>query len=269
MRSKPLIIVKFGGSIISVKDEPKRANLEVIKRLAAEIRDVIHSFNLIIIHGGGSYGHPYASKYQLHLGFKDRSQLRGVAETRMAMEELNYLVVRELVSAGVPAVSVQSSACITAKSGEIAEFEVKPIELMLKLGLTPVLYGDVVFDEDLGFTIISGDKIASYLAVRFNASRLIFACDVDGVYTSDPKENPDAELIPEVTVEEIEVLVSRMSTRFGKRFDVTGGIAGKLREAVKPVSAGIDVLIVNGLKPFNVKRAILGEGVVCTRIVRG
>ncbi|MCS7386444.1 MAG: isopentenyl phosphate kinase [archaeon GB-1867-005] len=267
MKSKPLVVVKFGGSVITIKDSPKRANLDVIRRLAVEVSDVIDFFNLIVVHGGGSFGHPIASKYNLHLGFKDNGQLKGLAETRMAMEELNRLVVEELVGAGVPAVSVQPSACIIANSGEIAAFHVEPIELMLQLNLTPVLYGDVVFDEKLGFTIISGDKIASHLAIRFNARRLVFACDVDGVYTSDPKKNLDAKLIPSVAVDDVGRLIKGMRGCSFKGIDVTGGIAGKLMEAVKPARAGIDVLIVNALKPLNVKRAILGEELICTRIV--
>ena len=40
---------------------------------------------------------------------------------------------------------------------------------MMKMGFTPVLYGDAVLDEKLGFTVLSGDQIVSYLAIELNA----------------------------------------------------------------------------------------------------
>lgn len=265
---KPLVVVKFGGSAVTFKDEVKRANFQVIERLAREVYESFSHVDLIIVHGGGSFGHPFAHKYGLVSGFFDVEQLVGLVETRYAMNELNQIIVRALIDAGVPAITVQPSSCIFLRDGSIAHFHLEPIKLILKLNCVPVLYGDVVFDEVLGFTILSGDKISSHLALRLNAKRLIFACDVDGVYTADPKVDCDAKFIPEIEVEELASFLGGISVESRVAFDVTGGIIGKLNELVEPALRGVDVLIVNALKPGYVRKAILGEEVKCTRIVK-
>ncbi|MCS7364052.1 MAG: isopentenyl phosphate kinase [archaeon GB-1867-035] len=265
---KPLVIVKFGGSAVTFKNEVKRANLQVIRRLAREVYESMFHVNLVIVHGGGSFGHPFAHKYNLVNGFSDVKQLAGLAETRYAMNELNQIIVRALIDAGVPAITIQPSSCVVLRNGSIVHFYLEPIRLILKLNCVPVLYGDVVFDEFLGFTILSGDKISSYLALKLNAERLVFACDVDGVYTADPKVNCNAKFISEIEAEELASFLKSISADSGVAFDVTGGIIGKLNELIEPALRGVEVLIVNALKPGFVRRAILGEEVKCTRIVK-
>lgn len=265
---KPLVIVKFGGSAVTFKNEVRRANVQIINRLAAEIYDCLSHVSLVIVHGGGSFGHPLAYKYRLNEGFIKAGQLLGLAETRLAMNELNQIIVNALVDAGVPAVTVQPSSCIILRGGDISNFYLEPIKRILRLNCVPVLFGDVVFDDNLGFTILSGDRIASYLALKLNAKRLVFACDVDGIFTADPKINPNAKFISEIGVEDLMSLLRDLSVGSGISFDVTGGVTGKLREAVRPALNGVEVLIVNALKPSFVRRAILGEEVKCTRIVK-
>ncbi len=263
----PLVILKLGGSVITFKSELKKPNIDVIDRLSKEISEVINHVKLILIHGGGSFGHPYAAEYEIHLGFKDKSQLIGLAQTRIAMEELNQIIVNKLIEHGIPAISIQPSACIIAENDEIKSFNIDPLKMSLELGYIPVLYGDAVFDLTKGFTIISGDKIASYLAIKFNAFKIVFGCDVDGIYTSNPKRSSNAKLIKRLSISDAKKILSSLS--FDESFiDVTGGMKNKLVESIKAVSHGCEVLIVNALKPNYIKRAILGESIICTRIVR-
>ena len=102
MKSKP-IILKLGGSVITVKDKPLTPNMDAIGRLAEEIAEADVS-PLIIVHGGGSYGHPLAAKYKIAEGFKSRSQTLGFSKTHNAMVSLNMLVVESLLNEGVPGI---------------------------------------------------------------------------------------------------------------------------------------------------------------------
>ena len=65
---KPLILLKLGGSLITDKTKPYTANIPVIKRLAREIHEAREEkdINLIVGHGGGSFPHVSAKKYQTH-----------------------------------------------------------------------------------------------------------------------------------------------------------------------------------------------------------
>ncbi|MBS7631517.1 amino acid kinase, partial [Candidatus Bathyarchaeota archaeon] len=63
-----LIILKLGGSVVTEKDKPVTPNKENIKRLSREIAEAGEG-ELILIHGGGSYGHPVADEYNLSEGY--------------------------------------------------------------------------------------------------------------------------------------------------------------------------------------------------------
>jgi len=256
------VVVKLGGSVITEKSRAFSVRRGTLARIARELSGSREG--LVVVHGGGSFGHPVAKRYGLAEGFRDRRQLRGLAETHMAMVRLNSEVVRAMISSGIPAVSVQPSACMTTRDGRIARAELSPLRRMLSLGLVPVLFGDVVPDERRGFSILSGDQIVAFLAVRLRARRVVVGADVDGVFTADPRRNRDAELLRRVTPADLQ----RM--RFSSpEVDVTGGMAAKLRELFYPASRGIHAEIVNATRPGVLARAIRGESNLGTVVSPG
>jgi len=260
-----LTILKLGGSVITKKDKPLTPNLQAIKRLAKEISQADFK-PLIIIHGGGSYGHPIAKKYRITEGFMDDSQLFGVSETHEAMVTLNALLIGNLLKCGLPAFSLPPSSFFLTKKGRIQTFNERILIMALKLGLIPVLFGDVVFDVEQGFVILSGDQIAAALAIRLNAKRIIMGIDVDGLYDSDPKRNPSARLLGEVSLKTLSKMMRHISG--SQELDVTGGMLGKILELKAAVEHGVEALIVNALSPNNIYKSLKGEEVVGTRIRR-
>ena len=97
------------------------------------------------------------------------------------------------------------------------------------------------------------------IAIELKAERIIFGSDVDGVFTSNPKLNSDAELITQVSLRNINANVS--DTTFT---DVTGGMMGKVTEAEEAVKAGSKVLFLNATAKDRVKMALKGEKVMGT-----
>ena len=264
MKGRP-IILKLGGSAITRKEKALTPRIGVIKRLAKEIARAKVA-PLIVLHGGGSFGHPAAEKYRLTSGLDDPSQLIGFVETHEAMVSLNRLVVNALIENGVPALGMPPSSFMLMKQGKIQILGMKTLKEAINKGLVPVLYGDVAFDLEKGFNILSGDKIASFLATKLDARRIVMAVDVDGVFTDDPKIEPAAELIPRLTLDEIERLRAKIG---GSRSpDVTGGMFGKISELADPVERGIEALIVNALKPDNIYRALRGGEVIGTKVAK-
>ena len=256
-------VLKIGGSVITDKGEELKAHTHVIDRLADEIQKANRK-NLIVVHGGGSFGHPSAKRNSIKDGFKNPSQLLGFAETHHFMTVLNGLVMDSLIMHNVPAVSVTPSSCITTESGRIKNFEDTPFRIMLKMGFTPVLYGDSVTDTKQGFAILSGDQLVSALAVKSNAERIIIGVDVDGLCDADPKTEKSAKPFPHVTLEELKRLQSRISKPASA--DVTGGMFGKITELIPALEKGVPVTIVNAAKPNNVCRALRGEKIEGTLI---
>jgi len=265
LKVKPTVL-KLGGSVITHKKKPLTPNLPAIKRLASEISRANVS-RLVLVHGGGSFGHPIAKQYAIEKGYKDQSQIIGFSKTRQAMMMLNKLVVDSLIQHNIPAVTVQPSSCIITKQGRIQLMEEKPLRKLLEMEFVPVLHGDAVLDSDKGFAILSGDQLVSSLAIKLNAERIIIGIDVDGLYASDPKTDLNAQLIQYATPQELRKLQHKIEEN--KVTDVTGGMLGKIMELIPAVEKGIQAMIINAAKPDNVYKALKSERVSGTVIKRG
>jgi isopentenyl phosphate kinase len=260
--AKP-IILKIGGSVITDKNGELAARTEVINRLAEETQKAGVK-NLIIVHGGGSFGHPTAQKYGIKEGLKDEAQKVGFAETHHVMTVLNGLVMDALVWHSIPALSIAPSCCVVTENGRIKSFEDTALKTLLKMRFVPVLYGDAVLDAKLGFTVLSGDQLVAYLAMKFGASKIVIGVDTDGLYDADPKVAKDAKLYAHLTLGELEKVKSKLGGSTAA--DVTGGMLGKIVELVPAVEQGIPVVMVNAAKMNRVYKALIGEKVEGTVI---
>jgi len=128
--------------------------------------------------------------------------------------------------------------------------------------MVPVTFGDVVRDEVRGLSICSGDQLMAALAKEFRPSKVIFVTDVDGVFTADPTQDPEAKLIP--TVDE-QVLDSLPRTE--RNIDVTGSIFAKIRYMIDMASLTDECLVLNGKVPGRLEAAIRGEDVIASKVV--
>lgn len=263
--AKP-VVLKIGGSVITDKNGELAARTEVINRLAEEIAKT-NAKNLIVVHGGGSFGHPTAQKYGIKDGLKDDAQKLGFAETHHVMTVLNGLVMDALVWHEVPAVSITPSSCMLTENGRITLFDDTVSKMLLTMGFTPVLYGDATLDAKLGFTVLSGDQIVAHLARKFGACKIVLGVDVDGLCDADPKMDKNSKVYPHLTLQELKALEGKLGR--STTSDVTGGMLGKVTELIPAVEQGIPVAIVNAAKPNRVYRALIGEKVEGTIIEKG
>lgn len=252
--------------MITYKEEPLTPNLPAIDRLANEISQA-NVPRLVLVHGGGSFGHFIAKKYAIMEGYRYQSQIMGFSKTHQAMIALNKLVVDSLIQHNIPAVTLQPSSCTLTKQGRIRHMEERPLRKLLEMKFVPVLHGDAVLDSDRGFAILSGDQLVSTLGARLNAERIIIGIDVDGLYTYDPKTDPSARLIQHTTPQELRKTQLRIVEN--RVTDVTGGMLGKIMELIPAVEMGIQALIINAAKSNNVYKALKGEVVSGTLIERG
>ena len=112
-------------------------------------------------------------------------------------------------------------------------------------GVVPVINENdsVSFDE---IKIGDNDNLSALTAILWSADLLIMFSDIDGVYSDNPKTNPNAKLID--TVESIPEL--RKSIKIGDTNSFgTGGMETKIQAAEKTTVYGIPVLLANGGKP--------------------
>jgi isopentenyl phosphate kinase len=118
-----------------------------------------------------------------------------------------------------------------------------------------------------GMSILSGDQLAVRLARELGASRVVLGADVDGVFTANPKVRAGAKLIRVVTLFNWRDVIKSIGGADGT--DVTGGMAKKVEELIRLAESGIEAEIVNAAKADTLKRAILGERGLGTRIMAG
>jgi isopentenyl phosphate kinase len=215
----------------------------------------------IIVHGAGSFGHFQAKQYGLKgqstpptidttknnntsaniLTINDtgrwRYQNRGLASTRLSVQKLNRLVVETLLDNGINAVGI--SPCINIPGVEAhVTFQPEPISMLkqvvrrtIQAGLVPVLHGDACLYGNDQVGILSGDTLVEVLGNSSWVSRAVFLTDVDGVFTDDPRTNPNVTLLREIAVDPMTkdlVLESDQQTvkasGSSHGHDVTGGL---------------------------------------------
>ncbi len=261
-----LILVKFGGSVITDKSKPFTEDINTIKRLAKEIHEARkeRKFRLIVGHGGGSYPHTPASEFRTKDGIIDHRSYEGIAKVQDAASRLNRIIVGELLNAGENAMSIQLSSCSVCENGKIKEMFLEPIKRLLDLDMIPVPYGDVGLDRNKGCCIISTERIFDYLArnltrigEEYKISRIIMCARVKGVFTDNPDVNSYAELLKEITSKNIKEIESSLKGSFDT--DVTGGMSHKVKMLLELAKSGIESEVINAKKPDLLKRALLGE----------
>jgi len=180
------------------------------------------------------------------------------------MTVLNGLVMDSLILHEIPAISVAPSTCFITENGKVKFFDDTTMKAMAKLIFTPVMYGDVVFDEKLGFTVLSGDQLVTYLALKYKAKKIVVGVDTDGLFESDPKTNPEAKPFKKLNLKELKELQPKLGKAQGT--DVTGGMAGKIAELIPAVEAGIHVTITGATKRLSIYRALTDQSVLGTEI---
>ena len=135
---------------------------------------------------------------------------------------------------------------------------------MAKMTFTPVMYGDAVLDEKLGFTVISGDQLVAYLAIKYKAQKIVIGADTDGLFDADPKTNPDAKPYKHLTLAELKQIQPKLGKAAGT--DVTGGMAGKIAELIPAIEQGVHVTVTGATKGLSIYRALTDQSVLGTEI---
>jgi len=234
-----MILIKLGGSIITNKEKPLSPRRKTIDILTKSLKKI--SEPIIIVHGGGSYGHYWSVKYDMHTKEK-KYDIRGVAIIKNSMIELNKIILDSLLKNKLSPYCLPPTDFMSGNKP--VSKKVKEIEKIAKSGMIPVTYGDALWFGQNKTFILSGDKIMTHIAKILKPRLTIFALNEDGVY-SDLKSK---KLIYELKGERPSISENKM--------DVTGGMTRKIEEASKIAKMGMNVFFVNGNKPERIVKAV-------------
>jgi isopentenyl phosphate kinase len=262
--SNNLVFLKLGGSLITVKDQPYTPRPDVLERLAQEIaqaRAENQKLRLLLGHGSGSYGHIAASQHQTRQGVKTDEEWHSFVQVWRQAADLNHMVMEAFSRSDLPALSFPPSAMVLTKGHAIDSWNLEPIFNALDQGLIPVVYGDVVFDQKLGGTILSTEELFAYLAAHMEPIRLLLAGKEPGVWRDYPSNTELLKEITPATFPRIESGVTGSSSP-----DVTGGMGDKVRKILWIIehSPRTSACIFSAEQPGNLHRALSGEALGTT-----
>ena len=128
---------------------------------------------------------------------------------------------------------------------------------LLEMGALPVINeNDTVATAEIA--VGDNDTLGAIVATNIRADLLVLMSDIEGLYTADPRHDPQAELIPlvEAITPDILALAGGTDNELG-----TGGMVTKLRAAQMCMDAGCDMIITNGTRPNDLYRIADGEDV--------
>lgn len=247
-----LLLLKLGGSVVTFKERPLTANIKAINELSSVLASI--HMPAIIVHGGGSFGHYWSVKFKMHTK-PDIYDARGISIVHESMVSLNEIIVKSMIKEGSKPYGIMPSVFTTGL--EPIRNRIEELSSIAMGGIIPVTFGDVVHVKRQRYSILSGDALMTILAKALLPSKIIFTVDVDGVY----KNTKTKELIHELNRKTYKsVGFSRILS------DVTGGMRRKIKEAFKIAASGLDVLLVNGLRPERILDAIEGTNFEGTAI---
>ncbi len=257
-----VVYVKLGGSLITDKTRPETPRLDLIRRLAGEIRAALRErphMRLVLGHGSGSFGHVVGRVYNVREGVRDARGWEGYARTAAAAARLNRIVTDVFLETGVNVVSLPPSASAWCEDGTLVYMDVRPHRTLLQVGVVPLVFGDVALDGLRGGTIVSTEEVFAYLIRRDEAlrpHRIYLVGEVEGVYTGDPHHDPTARLISHLRVQDVARL-DGLGTSHG--VDVTGGMAAKVRLMADVIQdfPTIHVYIIGGTTPGTLLQALV------------
>lgn len=256
-----LIFLKLGGSLITDKNSPQTARIEIIQRVGEEIRFALEqnpSMQILLGHGSGSFGHYSGNKYKTRDGVTSQEDWLGFAEVWYDAASLNRLVIKALKEAGLAPVVFPPSSSVSTTNRKISTWDLKPLISTLGKSLLPVVYGDVVFDSSLGGTILSTEDLFVHLAGELSPGRILLAGSDPGVWRDFPE---CTSLFDKIQPSDRKTLGGAVGQ--SQATDVTGGMADKVEQMLGLVEnfPGLDCLIFSGEEPGNISAALLGQDV--------
>ena len=237
------IVIKVGTSTLA--HTGGRLNIRRVETLCKVISDLKNAGHSIVLVSSGAIGMGVGK-----LGLPGRpSEMEGKqAAAAVGQCELMYTydrlfsqyhhVVAQLL---LTAEDIQN----VRRSGHVRD----TLEQLMKWNSLPIINeNDAVSIDEIGIhtTIGENDSLSAIVARLLDADLLVLLSDIDGLYTADPRKNPDATLIP--VVPEITQDILKLAGGTGSSLG-SGGMATKLKAAQIVVDAGIDMVILNGEQP--------------------
>lgn len=230
------IVVKIGSNTLAKQDGTQ--NTEFMANFAAQCADLIKQGKQIILVSSGaqvagvSTVNGWARKKDVHYrqALCSIGQVELMHQWRKAFQNQNLHIGQLLLTKD-------------DFENEHRSLNIRnTLFTLVDEGVVPIINENdsVSFDE---IKIGDNDNLSALTAILWSADTLVLFSDIDGIYTDNPKTNPNAELIEKV--DSLEDLRKTITIGEANSFG-TGGIETKLQAAQKVTEYGIEMILANG-----------------------
>ena len=246
------IVIKVGTSTLTY--ENGRVNLRNLEKLCKVLSDLHNSGKQIILVSSGAIGvgvgklklseRPKETRYKQALAAVGQCELMFLYDKFFG--EYNNYVAQILLT----------------KDIVLNEFSkqnvVNTFQTLLEMGIIPIVNENdtVATDELIGANFGDNDNLSAIVADLVGADLLIILTDIDGLYETDPRNDPDAKKIS--TVYHIDEEIRRMAGGSVSNRG-TGGMATKITAAAAATAAGINTCVMRGDDPEYIYKLLNGE----------
>jgi glutamate 5-kinase len=245
------IVVKVGTSTLT--HATGNLNIRRVGELCCVLADLKNAGHEIILVSSGAIGMGVGK-----LGLRERPSDMPTKQAAAAVGqcELMYVYDKQFSEYGHTVAQILLTGDDLSHADRHENFRNTMFRL-LELSVLPIINeNDTVATTEIA--VGDNDTLGAIVAASIGADLLILLSDIDGLYTADPHENPDAkriEVVEEITPEILALAGDRGSAL------ATGGMKTKLRAASMCREAGCDMIIANGADPSLLYRLADGERV--------
>ena len=258
LKNRETIVVKVGSSSL-LHPETSRLDYRRIDHLARELSDLKNmGKNVILVSSGAAAAGREALKIDLDVYHKEspmnmKQACAAVGQARLIQiyqkffEEYNQVTAQVLMTRD------------TVTNAVSKENLKNTFSELLKLDVIPIVNeNDSVATAE--FSVGDNDNLSAMVASVTRADLLILLSDVDGLYTDDPRTNPDASFIEFIEhLNDEHISMGKDSTGSGSG---TGGMSTKLHAAQIAVNSGCDMIIVTSAGGMGIIHRVMdGENV--------
>lgn len=260
MATMKLILLKLGGSVITDKQRAQTLRRKAIDALARGITAASKEFptyRLIIGNGAGSFGH---YKVQTTHYRENQASETAIKAIRESVEILNRVVVTAIKKAGQPANSIPPHTFVQRQNASLSG-STEPILAALREGVIPVVYGDIIADNETVTSIVSTEELLRFIAANaikqgHCVEHVVYLTGVKGVLNG-------SNVIPKLTAKH----AKKLAYTHEINYDVTGGMLHKVNEGFKTLPYARHITIASGFKPETLLNILRGEP-TGTRLVK-
>ncbi len=237
------IVIKVGTSTLT--HATGNMNIRQVERLCKVLSDLKNAGNELVLVSSGAIGMGVGK-----LGLDGRPGDMPTKQAAAAVGQCELMYIYDDLFSKYRHVVAQ----VLLSAGDVADPHRRAnvqntLARLLALHALPIINeNDAVSTDEIGVstTIGENDTLSAIVAELVGAQLLILLSDIDGLYTADPRKDPDARLIP--VVESLTDEVMALADGKGSAL-ASGGMATKLKAARICTQAGCDMVISNGSRP--------------------